>query len=246
LYYVIASVAVVVIVGIILLFFVSAGPPPSHGSATLQPSSSTTTRPVSLSTSRGAKPVILYVNQGNGIVNQSNFSDLLYTANSGGFNTIFFQVYRSGVLLFSTGSLEQFVASAHADDLEIFFALYFTNSTQTIPTSAYSDGEDGIDLDMSTLPLATQTSLFAQLSSSYSGKTAITTDDFALSLKPDLLVFETYSTADQQYIRPGIIAGVEVSPGETAQQYHQQFQYALSNSNGVMVFDYDHLVKYGL
>jgi hypothetical protein len=101
-------------------------------------------------------------------------------------------------------------------------------------------------LDMSTLPIAAQTTLFDQLSSSYSGRTAITTDIFTLSLKPDLLVFETYSAGDQEYIHPGIIASVEVSPGETAQEYDQQFQYALSNSNGVMVFDYDHLVKYGL
>lgn len=219
-----------------------------HGQVGVSSSSSSTTQSGSTSsTGASSKSVILYVNQGNGAVNSSNFGNLLSTATSQGFNTVFFQIYRAGTLLFTSSSLTQFVASAHSDGLEIFFALYFTNTTQTIPSSIYSDGEDGINLDMSTLPIATQTALFDQLSSSYTGKTAITTDDFpSFPLKPDLLVLETYASGDQQYIHPGIIAGVEVSPGETTQEYQQQFQYALSNSNGVMVFDYDHLVKYGL
>jgi len=188
----------------------------------------------------------LYVNQGNGAVNATNFGELLSTATSQGFNTIFFQVYRSGALLFTSSSLDQFVTQAHGQGLKIFFALYFTDATQTIPTSIYPDGEDGISLDMSTLPVATQTALFDELSSGYSGKTAITTYDFSLTLKPDLLVFETYAPGDQPYIHPGIIAGVEVVQGMNTQEYQQQLQYALNNSNGVMVFDYDHLVKYGL
>jgi hypothetical protein len=240
-YYAAGGIVVVAIVGYLL---VSTS---LHGQVGASSSSSSTTQSGSTSsTGASSKPVILYVNQGNGAVNSSNFGNLLSTATSQGFNTIFFQIYRAGTLLFPSGSLTQFVASAHGQDLKIFFALYFTNATQTIPTSIYSDGEDGISLDMSTLPVAPQTSLFDQLSSSYSGKTAITTDDFSLSLRPDLLVFETYASGDQQYIHPGIIAGVEVIQGMTTQEYHQQFQYALSNSNGVMVFDYDHLVKYGL
>jgi hypothetical protein len=239
-YYAVGGVVVVAIVGYLL---VSTS---LHGQVGISSTSSSTTRSSPTSSTGTSKPVILYVNQGNGAVNASNFANLLSTATSQGFNTIFFQVYRSGALLFTSSSLDQFVTQAHGQGLKIFFALYFTNATQTIPTSIYSDGEDGINLDMSTLPVATQTALFDQLSSSYSGKTAITTYDFSLSLRPDLLVFETYSSGDQQYIHPGIIAGVEVSPGETTQQYQQQFQYALSNSNGVMVFDYDHLVKYGL
>jgi len=234
----------IVIASIIAYLLVSTS---FHGQEVTSSISSSTTQPGSSSgTTASSKPIILYVNQGNGAVNASNFGDLLSTATSQGFNTIFFQVYRSGTLLFSISSLTQFVASAHSQGLEIFFALFFTNTTQTIPTSIYSDGEDGINLDMSTLPIATQTALFDQLSSSYSGKTAITTFDFTLPLKPDLLVFETYAAGDQQYIHPGIIAGVEVTPGESTQEYQQQFQYALNNSNGVMVFDYDHLVKYGL
>lgn len=216
-----------------------------HGQQEVSSSPSTTQSVWSASTV-ASKPIILYVNQGNGAVNESNFGNLLSTATSQGFNTIFFQVYRSGALLFTSASLNQFVAQAHGQGLKIFFALYFTNATQTIPTSIYSDGEDGVNLDMSTLQIATQTSIFDQLSTSYTGKTAITTFDFTLSLKPDLLVFETYASGDQQFIHPGIIAGVEVSSGETTQEYQQQFQYALNNSNGVMVFDYDHLVKYGL
>jgi len=234
----------IVIAGIIAYLLVSTS---IHGQeVTSSISSSTTPSGSSSGTTTSSKPIILYVNQGNGAVNGSNFGDLLSTATSQGFNTIFFQIYRAGTLLFTSSSLTQFVASAHSDGLEIFFALYFTNTTQTIPTSIYSDGEDGINLDMSTLPIATQTTLFDQLSSGYTGKTAITTLDFTLSLKPDLLVFETYAPGDQQFIHPGIVASVEVSPGETTQEYQQQFQYALNNSNGVMVFDYDHLLKYGL
>jgi hypothetical protein len=237
----VGGIVVVAIVGYVLIST------SLHGQVEASSSLSSTTQSGSASpTDASSKSIILYVNQGNGVVNESNFGNLLSTATSQGFNTIFFQVYRSGALLFPSSSLDQFVTQAHSQGLKIFFALYFTNTTQTIPTSIYSDGEDGISLDMSTLPIATQTVLFDELSSSYSGKTAITTYDFSLSLKPDLLVFETYAPGDQPYIHPGIIAGVEVVQGMTTQEYQQQFQYALNNSNGVMVFDYDHLVKYGL
>jgi hypothetical protein len=163
-----------------------------------------------VSITRQNKPVILYVNQGNGAVNGSNFVGLLETASAHGFNTIFFQVYRSGTLLFTDGSLSQLVASAHGKSLQIFFALYFTNSTQKIPASIYSDGEDGINLDMSTLPIDAQTSLFDSLSSAYSGQTAITTTNPNLPLNPKMLVVETYGAWNGQYIHHGIIASVGV------------------------------------
>ena len=54
-------------------------------------------RPLDTNLATTSKPIILYVNQGNGVVNGSNFGELLSTATSHGFNTIFFQVYRSGV-----------------------------------------------------------------------------------------------------------------------------------------------------
>jgi hypothetical protein len=198
-----------------------------------------------VNTTTASKQIILYVNQGNGAVNGSNFGALLATANSHGFNTIFFQVYRSGTLLFTTDSLSQLVASAHGQGLRIFFALYFTNSTQAIPSSIYSDGEDGISLDMSTLPINTQTALFNQLSFNYTGKTAITTTDFTLPLKPDLLVVETYGAGNDQYIHAGVVASVGVFDTISRQDYQQQYQYALTNSDGVMVFDYAGLVKSG-
>ncbi|HVC27658.1 MAG TPA: hypothetical protein VND40_05805 [Nitrososphaerales archaeon] len=206
-------------------------------------SSTNATQPTSAS--GASKPVILYVNQGNGVVNQSNFGKLLDTATSHGFNTIFFQVYRSGTLLFTDSSLGQFVASAHDRGLKIFFALYFTASTQEIPGSIFSDGEDGVNLDMSTLPSSSQGALLANLSSSYSGKTAVTSTDLTTTLKPDLLILETYGTGYDQYIRPGIIASVGVFTTSSAQEYKQEFQYALTNSDGVMVFDYAGLVKSG-
>lgn len=198
-------------------------------------------------TTSSTKPVILYVNQGNGAVNSSNFGVLLSTAATHGFNTIFFQVYRSGNLLFTDTELSQFATSAHDQGLKIYFALYITGATQPLPTSIYSDGEDGISLDMSTLPIGAQESLLGKLTAGYSGKTAVTTFDFGQSLqpKPDLLVYETYSASDQQYIHPGIVGSVEVVATSSKQDYQSQVQYALSNSDGVMVFDYAGLLKYG-
>jgi hypothetical protein len=192
-----------------------------------------------------SRPIILYVNQGNGAVNGSNFGQLLDTANSHGFNTIFFQIYRSGTLLFADRSLSQFVVSAHGQGLKIFFALYFTNSTQKIPSSVYADGEDGINLDMSTLPSDAQTTLFDDLSSTYSGKTAITTTNPSMTLNPNLVIVETYGVGNDQYIHHGIIASVGVFATSSRQDYERQFQYVLANSDGVMVFDYAGLVKSG-
>lgn len=196
-------------------------------------------------TSSGPKPIILYVNQGNGVVNGSNFDALLETATSHGFNTIFFQIYRSGVLLFQRDSLVQFVTMSHDRGLRIFFALYLTSSTQTIPTSIYADGEDGISLDMSTLSVSVQAALLHSLSSGFSGTTAITTTDFELPLKPDMLVLETYGTGNEQYIHHGVVASVGVFATSSLHDYQQQLQYALANSDGVMVFDYAGLVKAG-
>ena len=141
-----------------------------------------------------SKPVILYVNQGNGIVDESNFAAMLSAAKSHGFNTVFFQVYRAGSLLFNGSELGAFVADAHSQGLKIFFALYFTSASQTLPQSIYALGEDGISLDMSTLPSASQQRLFGNLQAGYrSGQTAITTTNASLALKPEILVLETYA-----------------------------------------------------
>jgi hypothetical protein len=244
-YYLIGGVAVAAIVGYLLVSAALQG----QGSAsrtTSRTTSQTTSQQTSVeTTSAGSKPIILYVNQGNGVVNESNFGELVQTATSHGFNTIFFQIYRSGSLLFSDYSLGLFVTSAHEQGLRIFFALYFTGASQTIPTSIFSGGEDGISLDMSTLPLATQMTLFDYLSTHYAGKTAITTTDPTIPLSPDLLVVETYGAGNDQYIHPGMVASVEVVAASSRQQYQQQFQYALNKSDGVMVFDYAGLVKSG-
>ncbi|HZW55902.1 MAG TPA: hypothetical protein VFF30_06400 [Nitrososphaerales archaeon] len=182
---------------------------------------------------------ILYVNQGNALVDESNFSALVTTVKSHGFNTIFFQVYRSGVLLFTSNELSYFVATAHTGNISFFFSLYFTDSSQKIPSSIFNLGEDGISLDMSTLPLSSQLSLLSTLRDSYhGGKTAVTTTDFSTTLKPDLLILETYSPADRQYLHQGVIGGVEVLATANRQDYEQQIQYSLANSDGVMVFDY--------
>jgi hypothetical protein len=194
---------------------------------------------------KGPKPIILYVNQGNGVVNESNFGALVTFSTGKGFNTIFFQVYRSGVLLFNSSELEYFVSTAHAAKLRIFFSLYFTSSNETIPTSIYSLGEDGISLDMSTLDPSTQNALLSTLAANYRGTSAVTTTDFTTALRPDWLILETYGPEYDQYIRPGIIASVGVFTTTSELQYNQEFQYALNNSDGVMVFDYAGLASRG-
>jgi hypothetical protein len=192
-----------------------------------------------------AKPTILYVNQGNGIVDKSNFVQMVDFASSKGFNIIFFQIYRQGNLLFSSSDLGSFVNETHGRGLKLFFALYFTNSSQAIPASILGSGEDGISLDMSTLNLAAQEGLLANLKESYQGKTAVTTTDMTSPLKPDLLILETYAPAEQQYIRPGVVASVGVFATSSQADYQAQVQYALGNSDGVMVFDYAGLMKSG-
>ena len=192
-----------------------------------------------LSLTQSNKPVILYVDQGNGVVSTADFTALTSFANADGFNTIFFQVYRSGTLLFSVSNLTYFVSSAHAADLKIFFALYFTSPDQLIPASLYNLGEDGINLDMSTLSHSSQSNLLSTLQQNYKqGQTAVTALNFTTNLRPNLLILETYQSSDQSFIRHGIIASVEPLALSSKQEYTSQFQYALQNSDGVMVFEY--------
>jgi hypothetical protein len=200
------------------------------------------------SQSTGSKYIILYINQGNGAVNETNFDSMLTFASSQGFNTLFFQVYRQGSLLFDASQLVYFVDHAHAQGMKIFFSLYLTNASQTLPTSVYGMGEDGVSLDMSTLSIPEQSSLLASLRSGYGGTTAITTTDLALPLNPDILVLETYTSQIQQYsqyIHPGVVASVGVFATTSQSDYEQEYQYALANSSGVMVFDYAGLLKSG-
>lgn len=191
------------------------------------------------------KPVILYVNQGNGVVNGSNFGTMASYAVSRGFNTVFFQVYRQGTLLFSPTQLASFVNESHSDGLKIFFALYITDPSQELPSSIYGLGEDGINLDMSTLALPYQQAFLSSLEGSYHGQTAVTTTNMTSPLKPNLLILETYGPGLQQYIRHGTIASVEVVATTSRQDYESQLVYALQNSDGVMVFDYAGLLKAG-
>ena len=211
----------------------------THGSgATLSASSTQAT---------SFKWKILYVNQGNGRVNESNFGALLSTLRSHSFNALFFQVYRSGSLLFTTDQLSYFVTNSQKDNISIFFALYFTNSSQQIPSQIYGLGENGISLDMSTLTLQSEQILLSTLQQNYhAGKIAITTTNFQLGLKPDLLILETYDfSSDKQFIHQGIIAGVLPLSTQNKQDYESQVSYALNNSDGVLVFDYYVLITKG-
>ncbi|HME18295.1 MAG TPA: hypothetical protein VKF15_00990 [Nitrososphaerales archaeon] len=191
------------------------------------------------------KPIILYVNQGNGIVNGSGFGRMLEYASSNGFNTVFFQVYREGHLLFSPATLQSFVNQTHRAGLKMFFALYITDASQALPVSVFGLREDGVSLDMSTVSLGAQQSFLGALKSDFKGQTAVTTIDMFSPLKPDLLVLETYGKGNQQYIRAGIVASVGVFATSDMADYQSQFEYALQNSDGVMVFDYYGLQKAG-
>lgn len=191
-----------------------------------------------------AKPIILYINQGNGVVDESNFGTMLSFASSEGFNTIFFQIYREGVTLFAPSQLNFFVNHTHAAGMKIFFALYITNSSQTIPTTIFNLGEDGISLDMSALSIPSQEGLLQELGSC-GCQTAVTTTDMTSPLKPDLLVLETYGSTYDQYIRQGVVASVGVFTTTSQANYQSEYQYALNHSDGVMVFDYAGLVKSG-
>ncbi len=166
-------------------------------------------------------------------------------ATSRGFNTVFFQIYREGTLLFSQQELQTFVEMAHSQNLSIFFALYITNASQQIPFGALGSGENGVSLDMSTLSLASQQSKLTSLKSEYGGETAVTTTDMTSPLKPNLLVLETYYTDQQSYIKSGIIGSVGIFATSSKAEYQSEFQYALQNSDGVMVFDYAGLLKSG-
>ncbi len=245
LYYAMAGVAIAIVLVVGFVAFSPRGGAQSSGLTSAGTSAVTTSSSSSTSALPTNKPIILYINQGNGAVNQSNFGSLLSFSVSQGFNTLFFQVYREGTLLFTAGQLTYFVTEAHAVGLKIFFSLYITNSSQQIPTSIYPLGEDGMSLDMSSLAVTSQQALYAELQSGYSGTKAITSDDMTLPLTPDLLILETYGTQYQQFIRPGIVASVEVVETTGRASYQQQFQYALSNSDGVMVFDYAGLLKSG-
>jgi hypothetical protein len=191
------------------------------------------------------KPIILYVNQGNGKVNGSGFGVMLDFAAANGFNTIFFQVYREGNLLFSPVTLQSFVNQTHQAGLKIFFALYITSATQALPTSIFGLHEDGVSLDMSTIDTNAQQMFLRELESDFSGETAATTQNMSSTLKPDLLILETYAPDDKKFIEPGIIASVEAVAVSNATEYASEFQYALQNSDGVMVFDYAGLLKTG-
>jgi len=236
-----ASRTPIIVGAVVLLILVISG-----GAFLLTQKSSTSTVET---TNQTSKPMILYVNQGNALVDVTNYTALLNFARASGFNTLFFQIYRSGNLFFSQSNLTYFVNAAHIEDLKIYFALYFTSSNQQIPTSIYNLGEDGISLDMSTLADPAQTNLLATLQQNYKqGKTAVTSTNFATHLKPDLLILETYqiqNSSKNSYIHPGVITSVEPLAMPNKQVYESQYQYDLSNSDGVMVFDYYGLLKTG-
>lgn len=97
---------------------------------------------------------------------------------------------------------------------------------------------------MSTLGSSEQSDLLLTLSQNYkSGLTAVTATNFTTTLRPNLLILETYSLSDQPFIHKGIIASVEPLALANSQTYEQELEYALNNCDGVMVFDYYGLLK---
>ena len=102
---------------------------------------------------------------------------------------------------------------------------------------------------MSTLSGMAQSILLTTLQQNYKeGKTSVTATNFTTTLKPDLLILETYqvqNASKDTYIHSGIIAGVEPLSMPSKKVYQSQYQFDLSNSDGVMVFDYYGLLKTG-
>lgn len=64
-------------------------------------------------------------------------------------------------------------------------------------------------------------------------------------LKPNLIILKTYLPEQKQFIRDGIVVSVGVFTTSAYDDYEQQLPYALQNSDGVMVFDYEGLLKRG-
>jgi hypothetical protein len=101
-------------------------------------------------------------------------------------------------------------------------------------------------LDMSTFATSEQRNLLSTLTQNYkNGLTSVTTTNFTTTLRPNYLILETYSSSDQSFIHKGVIASVEPLADTNSQTYNDQFQYALNNSDGIMVFDYYGLLKTG-
>jgi hypothetical protein len=98
---------------------------------------------------------------------------------------------------------------------------------------------------MSTVDIGSQEAYLTSLKGAYHGETAVTTTDMQSPLKPDLLILETYTSDTKQFIQQGVVASVGVFATTNLQDYNSQFQYALHNSDGVMVFDYAGLLKSG-
>ena len=92
---------------------------------------------------------------------------------------------------------------------------------------------------------AAQEAFLSSLESGFSGTTAVTTSDMSSTLNPNLLVLETYAKDTRQFIRSGVVGSVGVFATASNADYQSQFDYALQNSDGVMVFDYYGLSKAG-
>jgi hypothetical protein len=75
------------------------------------------------------------------------------------------------------------------------------------------------------------------LESGFTGTTAITKADMSSSLRPNLLILETYMKSTQQFIRSGVIGSVGVIATAGRADYLSQYNYTLQNGDGVMVFD---------
>jgi len=202
------------------------------------------TREVTKTISPMVKPIILYVNQGNGFVEPQKFGDLLTFAKRFGFNTIMFQVYRSGSFLYSLEDMNKFARDAEKAGFRFHASLYISKEGEKMDLVAQLRA-DGINLDMPTISLDWQSRYISWVRQLFKGPVSVTTANAQYPLKPDLVILETYGRENLRYVRPGMVGSVGVWLTKDKDDYLDQVNLVLTKSDGVMVFDYAGLLRKG-
>ncbi len=200
--------------------------------------------PTPPTTTTGVKPIILYINQGNGFVEPDKFADLLAFAKRFGFNAVMFQVYRSGSFLYSLDDMNKFHDESARAGVRFYPSLFISKDGEKIDLISQLRAE-GMNLDMPSLSLDWQSRYIAALRQLFKGPVSVTTPNLQYPLTPDLLILETYGRENLRYVRPGAMGSVGVWLTTDKGDYLDQVNYVLAHSDGVMVFDYAGLLRKG-
>lgn len=202
------------------------------------------TPPITTTTATVVKPIILYVNQGNGFVEPDRFGDLLAFAKRFGFNSVMFQVYREGSFLYSLDDMNKFHDKSTRAGMRFYPSLFISKDGEKIDLISQLSAE-GMNLDMPSLSLDWQSRYIAAVRQLFKGPVSVTTSNAQYPLRPDLLILETYGRENLRYVRPGVVGSVGVWLTTDKGDYLDQVSYVLAHSDGVMVFDYAGLLRKG-